>query len=258
VPADGSKVDDTKFRKPQKTMVQRNGGERGIRTPDTRKGIHAFEARAFSHSAISPRPSAYFYFIREAAGSGSEEILLEGGDQVRYVNDWSQDGKFLAYREPIKGIIAVWMLPMSGERKPYPFLQSQFAQLSGRFSPDTKWVAYCSNESGEFKVYVVPFPGPGGKWQVSAGSGCNPRWRRDGKELFYVSFDNKLIAADVRANGSSFEVGTLHTLFEARPASGLSSFDAAGDGQRFLFAYELGQPDAAITLVVNWTADVKK
>lgn len=93
---------------------------------------------------------------------------------------------------------------------------------------------------------------------MSAGSGYIPRWRRDGKELFYHSFDNKLIAADVRASGSSFEVGTLHTLFETQPLSSLGGFDAAGDGQRFVFAYELGQPDAAITLVVNWTADVKK
>lgn len=107
-------------------------------------------------------------------------------------------------------------------------------------------------------VYVVPFPGPGGKWQVSAGSGCTPRWRRDGRELFYVSFDNKLMAADVRAIGSSFEVGALHTLFETRPVSGLGSFDAGADGQWFVFAYEGGQPNAAITLVVNWPAELKK
>ncbi len=130
-------------------------------------------------------------------------------------------------------------------------------KINARFSPDAKWVAYRSNESGEFKVYVVPFPGPGGKWQVSAGGGCTPRWRRDGKELFYASLDNKLMAADVRASGSSFEVGTLHTLFETPPVSGLASFDAA-DGQRFVFVYESGQSTAAITLVVNWAADLKK
>jgi len=192
-------------------------------------------------------------------GSGSEEILLEGQDQLRYISDWSPDGKFLTYREPHQGLWAVWMLPMSGERKPYPFLQSQFAQINARFSPDSRWVAYCSNESGELKVYVVPFPGPGGKWQVSAGSGCTPRWRHDGKELFYVSFDNKLIAADVRASGSSFEVGALHTLFDTRTLSGtLGNFDAAADGQRFVLVYESGQSTAAITLVVNWTADLKK
>jgi eukaryotic-like serine/threonine-protein kinase len=193
-------------------------------------------------------------------GSGTEEILLEGQDQLKYLSDWSPDGKFLTYREPQQGSTwAVWMLPVSGERKPYPFLQSQFIQMNARFSPDSRWVAYCSNESGDFKVYVVPFPGPGGKWQVSAGSGCNPRWRRDGKELFYLSFDNKVMAADVRASGSSFEVGALHTLFEARPLSGtLGNFDAAADGQWFVFVNELGQPTAAITLVVNWTADLKK
>jgi len=192
-------------------------------------------------------------------GSGNEEILLEGGDQIRYITDWSQDGKFITYREPVNGIYATWMLPLSGERKPYPFLQSQFPQISARFSPDVKWVAYCSNESGDLKVYVVPFPGPGGKWQVSTGSGCNPRWRRDGKELYYLSFDNKLIAADVKASGSSFEVGTLHTLFETPPNSNaLVNFDAAPDGQQFFFANEAGQPNAAITLVVNWDAELKK
>jgi serine/threonine protein kinase len=191
-------------------------------------------------------------------GSGSEEVLLEGTDQIRYATDWSSDNKFLTYREPRQGVWAVWMLPLSGERKPYPFLQSQFTQLNARFSADAKWVAYCSNESGEFKVYVVPFPGPGGKWQVSAGSGCTARWRRDGKELFYLSFDNKLMAADVKASGTSFDVGALHTLFETRPYSGLGSFDATADGQRFVVISESGQPTAAITLVVNWTADLKK
>jgi eukaryotic-like serine/threonine-protein kinase len=192
-------------------------------------------------------------------GSGIEETLLEGENQLRYLNDWSADGKFLTYREALHGVLAVWMFPMSGERKPFPFRQSQFAQLNARFSPDSRWVAYCSNESGEFKVYVEPFPGPGGKWQVSAGSGCNPRWRRDGKELFYLSFDNKVMAADVRASGPSFEVGALHTLFETRPLSGiLGNFDAAADGQRFIVVEELGQPTVAITLVVNWTSDLKK
>jgi Tol biopolymer transport system component len=192
-------------------------------------------------------------------GSGSEEILLEGTDQVRYITDWSQDGKFITYREPVNGIYATSMLPLNGERKPYPFLQSQFPLINARFSPDVKWVAYCSNESGDFKVYVVPFPGPGGKWQVSTGSGCNPRWRRDGKELYYLSFDNKVMAADIKASGSSFEVGTLHTLFETQTnSSALVNFDAAPDGQQFFFANEAGQPNAAITLVVNWDAELKK
>jgi Tol biopolymer transport system component len=191
-------------------------------------------------------------------GSGSEEVLLEGTDQIKFLTAWSADGKFLTYREPGQGVWAVWMLPLSGERKPYPFLQSQFTQIIASFSPDGRWVAYCSNESGEFKVYVVPFPGPGGKWQVSAGSGCTPRWRRDGKELFYLSLDNKLMAAEARASGSSFEVGALHTLFETRPSTGFGGYDVTADGQRFVINYSGGQPTAAITLVVNWPAEVKK
>jgi len=239
---------------------------RGVKTRLTFRSASAAQANVSEVWSPDGRWIAYscnhaekFGLCRKPAdGSGSEEILFEGTEQTRYPTDWSPDGKFLMYRELHQGIWSIRVLPLNGERKPYPLQQAQFAQLSARFSPDAKWVAYCSNESGDFKIYVVPFPGPGGKWQVSAGSGCNPRWRRDGKELFYVSSDNKMIAADVRANGSSFEVGALHTLFETRPSSSLARYDVTADGQRFVFSNELGQPNAAITLVENWDAELKK
>ena len=191
-------------------------------------------------------------------GSGSEEVLLEGTDQLRYVSDWSPDGKFLFYTVPQQGISAVWMLPLTGERKPYPFLQSEFPQNFPSFSPDGKWVAYCSMESGEYKVYVVPFPGPGGKWQISPGPGCSPHWRRDGRELFYLGLDNKLMAAEVKVSGSSFEVGSVQALFDARTYSNLGSYDAAADGQRFVLVQTPDQPTAAIALVLNGLAEKKK
>jgi Tol biopolymer transport system component len=151
------------------------------------------------------------------------------------------------------------MLPLSGERKPYPFLQSTFNELGARFSPDGKWLAYFSLESGRPEVYVVPFPGPGGKWQVSTGGGTWPRWRRDGKEIFYLSPDNKVMAAEVRASGTSFEIGAAQPLFETRPyRSGGAAFDVSADGQRFIIEYAGEQPTAAITLVVNWDAELKK
>jgi Tol biopolymer transport system component len=125
------------------------------------------------------------------------------------------------------------------------------------FSPDGKWVAYSSNESGEYKVYVVPFHGSGGKWQISPGGGNDPRWRRDGKEIFYLSLDNKLTAAEVSANGSSFEVGSVHALFETQTYGIFARYDVTADGQRFVIAYEAGQPTTAITLVVNWPAELK-
>jgi len=216
------------------------------------------DGRRIAYSSV--REGKFGLYQKPSDGSGGEEVLLEGIPQSRYLSDWSPDGKVLAYQGTHQGILSSWMLPLSGEHKPYPFLPSQFTQIQASFSPDGKWIAYCSNESGELKVYVVPFPGPGGKWQVSPGGGCAPRWRRDGKEIFYLSPDNKMMAAEVKASGSSFEIGTVQPLFETRPFRTVinGSYDVSADGQRFVIAYEAGQPTAAITLVVNWTADLKK
>jgi eukaryotic-like serine/threonine-protein kinase len=205
------------------------------------------------------RPGKFGLCVRPSDGSGNEEVILAGTENPRYPNDWSPDGKVLAYYESRLGVLGIWMLPLSGERKPFPFLQSPFNQLGARFSPDSKWLAYFSVESGRPEVYVVPFPGPGGKWQLSTGGGTWPRWRRDGKEIFYLSPDNKVMAAEVRGNGSSFEIGAVRALFETRPyRSGGAAFDVSADGQRFIIEYAQEQPTAAITLVVNWPAEVKK
>ena len=148
---------------------------------------------------------------------------------------------------------------MSGERTPYPFRESNPDSFASAFSPDGRWLAYCSTASGERQVYVEPFPGPGGKWQVSPAGGCYPRWRRDQKELFYLSTDNKMMAVEVKANGSSFVTGAVTPLFEAqlyRIFTG--AYDVSADGQRFLIISDPGQPDASITLVQNWAAEMKK
>ncbi|HEY1468247.1 MAG TPA: protein kinase [Candidatus Acidoferrum sp.] len=206
----------------------------------------------------SYRNGAYGLYKKASDGSGSEEVLLEGENQIKFVSDWSPDGNFLAYHEASQSGWAIWMLPFNGDRKPYRFRNSEFSEREPNFSPDGKWLAYCSNESGEYKTYVVPFPGPGGKWQVSPGGGCNPRWRRDGKEIFYFSPDNKVMSADVRTSGSKFEVGAIHTLFETRSYGIFGRYDVTADGQRFIVLYEAAQPTAAVTLVVNWDAELKK
>jgi eukaryotic-like serine/threonine-protein kinase len=208
---------------------------------------------------ISVRAGQFGFYQKPADGSGSEELLLEPTSYVRYINDWSPDAKFLAFQDYRQGAAGVFVLPLSGDRKPYPLLQSDFTTLRSAFSPDGKWLAYCSNESGDLKVYVVPFPGPGGKWQVSSGGGDYPRWRRDGKELFYLSLDNKMMAAEVKSSASSFATGAVKPLFEIRPYRSLvGAYDVTPDGQRFILAYEPGQPNAAITLVENWDAELKK
>ncbi len=206
------------------------------------------------------RPGTFFgLFQRPSDGSGNEEVILEGTSAPKYPNDWSPDGKVITYYESHMGVWEIWMIPLTGERKPYPFLKSQFNQLGARFSPDGKWVAYSSVESGRPEVYVVPFPGPGGKWQVSTGGGTWPRWRRDGKEIFYLSPDNKIMAAEVKASGPSFEVSAIRPIFETRPyRAGGAAFDVTPDGQRFIINYLEEQPSAAITLVINWPADLKR
>jgi eukaryotic-like serine/threonine-protein kinase len=137
------------------------------------------------------------------------------------------------------------------------FQKSPFPQAAPSFSPDGRWLAYCSTESGEQKVYVVPLPGPGGKTQVSPGGGCVPRWRKDGKELSYLSADNEIMSAEVKTSGVNFEVGEVKPLFETRVYRYNGGYDVTADGQKFIVAYEAGQPNAVITLVENWDAGMK-
>lgn len=209
----------------------------------------------------SIRGGQYGFYQKAADGSGTEEPLLEGiSAHAKYVNDWSPDAKSLVFQDYQQGASGIYVLSLDTERKPRAFQQSGlYTALRAAFSPDGKWLAYGSNESGEFRVYVVPFPGPGGKWQVSPGDGDYPRWRRDGKELFYLTISNKLMAAEVQASGTSFAIGAVKPLFEARAyRSIVGAYDVSPDGQRFALAYEPGQPNAAIALVENWDAELKK
>jgi hypothetical protein len=134
-------------------------------------------------------------------------------------------------------------------------------ETRAQFGPDGRWVAYQSNESGRNEVYVAPFPGPGGKWQVSTAGGGSPRWRRDGTELFYVALDGKLMAAAVSSRGSTFDVGAVRALFNGRMRDQLLGipYDVTADGQRFLVNTLVEQTaPSSITLVVNWPSLLKK
>src|SRR4029450_7561538 len=150
----------------------------------------------------------------------------------------------------------LWVLPLFGDRKPFRFIQSPSMEAGSQFSPDGRWLAYNSNESGESEVYVVPFPGPGGKVRISTVRGDNARWRRDGKEIFFLA-GNTLMAAGVTANGSRFDVGTVQRLFEVPMVGGYWPYDVSPDGQRFLVNALEGEV-APLTIVVNWPAGLKK
>jgi eukaryotic-like serine/threonine-protein kinase len=210
----------------------------------------------------SNRKGHYDLYQKASSGAGTEEVLLED-NLDKYPGSWSPDGRFILY---VTGAATprtgndLFILPLSGDRKPYPFLQTQFNERPGQFSPDGRWVAYFSNESGKYEVYVAPFPGPGGKWQISTGGGYFPRWRRDGTEIFYLAPDNKLMAAAVNGKGGSFEVGAVKPLFGTHTSGGgRDRYDVSADGQRFLISTVPEQvASAPITIVLNWTAGLKK
>jgi Serine/threonine protein kinase len=200
-------------------------------------------------------------YLKNASGVGDEGVLLKS-EEIKVADDWSADGKFIVYESRNSQTkLDLWILPMSGDRKPFPFLQTLFNEQQAHFSPDGKWIAYTSDESGAPEVYVQTFPASGGKWRISTSGGAEPKWRRDGKELFYIAADKKLMSVDTKL-GPTFEAGVPKALFETR-ITVLTTFrnhyTVTGDGQRFLIISGLEESNfTPISVVVNWTADLKR
>jgi eukaryotic-like serine/threonine-protein kinase len=213
----------------------------------------------------SNRNGRYDLYRKASSGAGSENLLLATNED-KAVTGWSRDGRFLLYFINLTTVSNMWVLPLSGDEKPVPFLQTQADEFDGQFSPDGKWIAYQSNESGRYEAYVAPSNtsggASGGKWQISTGGGTSPRWRSDGKEIFYVSLgpDTRLMAVAVSAQGATFDVGTVVPLFAVRPPAARSFYQVSPDGKRFLvnMAPVVEGAPTPITVVVNWTAGLKK
>ncbi len=213
--------------------------------------------------AFSSNPKGQFHIYEKAAnGTGTTQPLLED-NATEYVDSWSSDGQYIAYgRQDPQGKPGwdIWILPLFGDKKPFPLLQSQFNKEDPSFSPDGKWLAYDSDESGRWEVYIVPFPQGNGKWQVSTGGAEQPRWRRDGKELFYMSAENELMAAGVQEKNGSLEIGNPQPLFQTNTArSAFRTYDVTADGRKFVVITQPTQSSAEpLTLVINWPALLKK
>jgi Tol biopolymer transport system component len=157
----------------------------------------------------------------------------------------------------------MFVLPLTPERpgdplKPVPFHQTQFNEKEAQFSPDDRWVAYSSDESGRAEIYVSPFSRRTEKHQISTNGGILPRWRKDGKEIFYQTPDGPLMVAEVRISGESVEVGATHALPIGVKYSGAYSYDVSADGQRILAAMPIAKGTQPITLVENWSAALKR
>jgi Tol biopolymer transport system component len=232
----------------------------------------------------SSRNGVYDVFEKPASGAAEEHPLLVTA-QSKGPLDWSRDGRFLLYsaQDPTTAS-DLWALPMMGERpspgsgrpesaegrKPFAVLQSRFDEIEGQFSPDGRWLAYASNESGRYEIYIQTFPEAGGKSQVSVAGGMQPRWRRDGRELYYVAPDARLMVVPIRPapDTHTLEAGAPVALFPTRLAAGgnigASGFPAraqyavAPDGRFLMNVVADDAVTSPITIVQNWTAGLKK
>ena len=208
------------------------------------------------------RPTGPAILVKAADGSGAEETLVAGESLILVPSSWSSDGKFLAYWAVGSATGRdIWIAPLTGEGKPQPFLQTKFNEMQARFSPDSRWIAYQSEESGRYEVYVQPFPGPGGKWQISTNGGTTPVWAQNGRELFYMSSGN-FMSVGVTTQ-PTFSASTPRIIADYPPflMGRLSNgaYDVSPDGQRFLFVranVENGPPDE-VRVVLNWTEELK-
>jgi serine/threonine protein kinase len=201
---------------------------------------------------------------KASSGVGTEELVFQA-EGTEHAVSWSPDGRYLLY---LSGTLPdIWVLPLFGDRKPFPFLpaasrtlsysrsSTQFAEASARFSPDGRWVAYSSDETGSWEVYVAPFPKADGKWRISTGGGDWPRWRRDGREVFYLAPDKTLIAAEVDGRGHTLTVGSVRPLFQSRARTDARyGYDVSTDGQRFLVNTAVEMRPEPVSVVINWPA----
>ena len=198
---------------------------------------------------------------KAADGSGAEKTLIPVQNNYHYPA-WSPDGKYLTY---IWGdgekMVSLWIVPVAGDAKPVAIVQPPSPQSdinSYRVSPDSRWVAYVSDESGVQEIYITSFPGGQGKWKVSSNGGAYPAWRADGKELFYQSLANDFFSCPIAMKESEIEVGTPQRLFNtSAPGIGIS-FDVSADGKRLLVNHAEEEAQAPLQLLTNWPAELKK
>ena len=238
--------------------------EKAIWSPDGHKVIFG-SARAGQMMNLSQK---------SISGSADAEVLVTSSD-FKSPLSWSPDGRSVLY-ESVGGKTRgdLWVLPLGNHRAPVSFLQTAFDERDGEFSPDGRWIAYASNESGRDEVYVRPFssdpsgtplPDSGNKWIISSEGGVRPKWKKDGTELYYLDLDGKLMAASVSTR-PVFQAGVPRLLFQTRSGSAGANWAGSAeahwapspDGKRFLFLVPETQGAAPFTVVLNWPAVLKK
>jgi Tol biopolymer transport system component len=213
----------------------------------------------------SSRQGVFDLYQHPANGASGNEQLILPSSQAKLATDWSLDGRFVLYQsEDPMTRNDIWVLPLDGNGKPgtpTPVVQTDSDERDGQFSPDGNWIAYESDESGHFEIYVKPFPGPGARSErISTNGGAQPRWRRDGKELFYIAMDGQLMAVPIRlaADTQTVRPEPPVALFPARvehvlPVAGTrQQYAVSRDGNRFLINTVAEEVTSPITVIFNW------
>jgi len=223
---------------------------------------------------INGRGNKKGVLVTSSTGAGVQQVLVDDAGLDLQPTDWTPDGRSLIFtRSDPKTRADIWLLPLDGGRKPTPLITTPFAESNGQVSPDGKWLAYTSDETGQQEIYVRPFPTGDGKWQISNGGkdvgGTAPRWRGDGRELFYLDTQTpaRLMAASIKATGSELEVGNPSVLFESGyvPLNSHGGqpnhrFAVSRDGQRFLIPTVVSvtrRSASPIAVVLNWAQGIQ-
>ena len=232
------------------------GWQRPVWSPDGGQvAFSTFDLVGLSQYEIRRKPSNM---------SGSEQTVLQS-DTILYVWDWSPDGAFLLYSQGWAGD-RLMLVPIDGDKTPVLFAAVPGNLNSAQFSPDGRFVVYVSNQDGADEVYVQPYPATGALWQISTGGGTMPRWRRDGRELFFRSADGRLMTVEVgggsapgERSAAAFERGTPQPLFEGLATTNdvfpNFSYQPSADGRQFLVSMPVAGSKLPITVVLNWQAD---
>jgi Tol biopolymer transport system component len=245
---------------------------RGVWTPTLTLGSHAVwspDGRRMAFYRARQNRSAFI--VKSVGGAAGEEEVVLDTPELKMIQGWSPDGRFLIYQgESSTGGTGtdVWAVPLAGPRSPVALAQTRFEEKLPTLSADGKWLAYESNESGRFEIYAQPFPGPGERIRISTTGGAQAKWRRDGKELFFVGLDGRLMVLPIResADGTRLEPGVATPLFLTQIPGGAiqaggsgRQYDVSSDGQRFLVVTLVEDAvSTPITLIQNWSPDAKK